>query len=317
VVKTLFSTSNVHPRDRFDYWHDVACRQIVNHDSRPRCRQSFRGQIRSGMLADIGLVLCENSPMACSYAMRHIAHGNTDELFLCQQSVGQFALEQDGRDAVLEPGDIALVDPRRPYSVVFPKPAEFLVLKVPRRPLEARIGSTREITARRMQPSEPRNSLMSALVALLPAHAGRLDPKAQEIVANQVLDLVAISLERQAEGGGPQVSSARSLVRMNLHAAIEARLADPALDASTTAAAAGISVRYANDVLAEDGTSIRRLIQTKRLARCRSALEDPCQAHRTVSEIAYGWGFSDMTHFGRRFREAFGILPSECRKRAI
>jgi error-prone DNA polymerase len=37
-----------------------------------------------------------------------------------------------------------------------------------------------------------------------------------------------------------------------------------------------------------------RLIQARRLARCRYALEDPNQAHRTVSEIAYGWGFSDM-----------------------
>ena len=29
------------------------------------------------------------------------------------------------------------------------------------------------------------------------------------------------------------------------------------------------------------------------------ALEDPLQNHRRVSEIARGWSFSDMTHFGR------------------
>jgi AraC-like DNA-binding protein len=33
-----------------------------------------------------------------------------------------------------------------------------------------------------------------------------------------------------------------------------------------------------------------------------------------VSEIAYGWGFSDMTHFGRRFKAAYGLLPSEYRR---
>ncbi len=36
---------------------------------------------------------------------------------------------------------------------------------------------------------------------------------------------------------------------------------------------------------------IMRLIQARRLARCRSALEDPSDTHRTISEIAYGWGF--------------------------
>jgi AraC-like DNA-binding protein len=75
--------------------------------------------------------------------------------------------------------------------------------------------------------------------------------------------------------------------------------------------AVGVSVRYANGVLAEHDTSICRLIRARRLARCRYALEDPNQTHRTVSEIAYGWGFSDMTHFGRRLKEAYGILPSE------
>ena len=70
----------------------------------------------------------------------------------------------------------------------------------------------------------------------------------------------------------------------------------------------------ANAVLAEESLSISRLIQARRLARCRSALDDPLQTHRTVSEIAYGWGFSDMTHFGRVFRAAFGLLPSEYRK---
>jgi AraC family transcriptional activator of tynA and feaB len=77
-----------------------------------------------------------------------------------------------------------------------------------------------------------------------------------------------------------------------------------------------VSVRYANTVFAEEGTSIMRLVWARRLERCRYALEDPSQAHRTVSEIAYGWGFSDRTHFGRSFRAAFGSLPREYRRLA-
>jgi AraC-like DNA-binding protein len=52
------------------------------------------------------------------------------------------------------------------------------------------------------------------------------------------------------------------------------------------------------------------------LARCRRALEDSRQAHRSLSEIAYGWGFSDMTYFGCSFRKAYGMLPSVYRKLA-
>jgi AraC-like DNA-binding protein len=143
-----------------------------------------------------------------------------------------------------------------------------------------------------------------------------LGSPAEEIVKNQVLDLVAVSLANATNGKRPRLSSARSFALMKVRAAIETRLTDPALDASTVASAAGVSVRYANDVLADYGTSKRRLIQSKRLARCRKALEDPLQSHRTESEIAYSWGYSDMTHFGRMFRAAYGLLPSELRRLA-
>ena len=32
-METVFSTSEVHVRDRFDYWHDVACRSLVTRRS--------------------------------------------------------------------------------------------------------------------------------------------------------------------------------------------------------------------------------------------------------------------------------------------
>jgi AraC-like DNA-binding protein len=136
----------------------------------------------------------------------------------------------------------------------------------------------------------------------------------QEIVREQILDLVALSVGNAMGQGMRRVSSARAVVLMKVRAAIEARLAEPGLDAQSVARAAGVSLRYANAALADEGTSISRLIQSRRLLRCRRALEDPAQAHRSVSEIAYGWGFSDMTHFGRKFRAAFGLLPSEYRK---
>jgi AraC-like DNA-binding protein len=139
---------------------------------------------------------------------------------------------------------------------------------------------------------------------------------AEEIVKHQALDLVAVALASTMQGQKPRVSSAKGLALMSLHAAMDSRLSDQHLDGEMVAAAAGISVRYANSVLAEDGTSLTRLIQAKRLERCRMALEDEAQAHRTISEIAYAWGFSDMTHFGRRFRARFGLLPSDCRRRA-
>jgi AraC-like DNA-binding protein len=95
---------------------------------------------------------------------------------------------------------------------------------------------------------------------------------------------------------------------------VEARHTDPDLDGQKVADIVGITLRYANALLAEQDTSLHRLILSRRLSRCRLVLEDPSQAHRTIAEIAQGWGFSDMTHFGRSFKAAYGVSPREYQK---
>ena len=91
---------------------------------------------------------------------------------------------------------------------------------------------------------------------------------------------------------------------LQLRTAIETRLNDPGLDPETAAAAAGISVRYANALLATRDVA-ERLIVSRRLAHCRRALEDPRQAIAAIGEIAYAWGFGDQSHFTRRFKAAY------------
>ncbi|MFC6791858.1 helix-turn-helix domain-containing protein [Methylobacterium komagatae] len=315
-MKTIFSTDHVHPRDRFDFWHDVARKDVADHASTPRCRQTFRAQLRSGSIGAIGLVLFENSEMSVSHTRHHITHADTDELFVCRQFAGSVSLEQDGREVLLGAGDITLIDPRLQYQGRFSDDSELLVLKIPRQLMEARLGQTRELTARAVKPLGGENRLLSASLAMLPFQTDGLSPAAEALMEPHILDLITLSFNGTREETGVHTSSARALVRVSLRAAVEARLADRTLDVGTVARAAGVSVRYANEVLAEESTSIAQLIQARRLARCRQALEDPLQAGRTVSEIAYGWGFSDMTHFGRRFKAAYGVLPSEYRRRA-
>jgi AraC family transcriptional regulator, positive regulator of tynA and feaB len=314
-VITLFSTSDVDPRDRFDYWHSVACKSVIDHDSVPDCRQSFEAELKAAMLADIGLLQAENSPISVTVTTAQAAQARSDELFVCRPLRGTMAVEQESRQLVLDSGDITLIDPRFAHEMRFGSSPSLLMLKLPRRLVEERLGSLHGMSARAIRPSNGDSRFVSEFLATLPAYAGRLGKPAEQLVMDQTVELIALAFAETAERG-PRLSSARAVVMMRVRAAIDARLPDPRLDSKAVAAAAGVSLRHANAVLAQRGTSIRRLIQVRRLARCRTALEDPMQAHRSISEIAYGWGFSDMTHFGRRFREAYGLAPSEYRRLA-
>lgn len=314
-MQKLFCTDDVHPRERFDYWHEVACRAICAHDSQPAKRFGFKAHIDRGTLGDLDLVQFSNSAMTVDHTASHAARVTGDDIFLCRQVSGTLGLEQDAREVLLQPGDMTLIDPLLSYSGRFSDQSHLLVIKLPRRELEARVGKSRQMVARHITPQDSLTRLASSHLALLPAQAEPVDRPIGDFLKVQTFDLIALALTTSMRDRLPRISSARAVVSMSVRIAIESRLTNPRLDVRTVAAAAGVSARYANAVLAKEGTSIARLILERRLARCRSAIEDTQQASRTLSEIAYGWGFSNMTHFGRSFRNAYGVLPSEFRRR--
>ena len=75
-----------------------------------------------------------------------------------------------------------------------------------------------------------------------------------------------------------------------------------------------MSERHANRLLAREGTSIRQLLIERRLAKCSEALE---KTERSVSEIAYAFGFRQPNHFTRAFKGYYGISPTEYRASAL
>jgi AraC-like DNA-binding protein len=313
-MKTIFSTQAVHPRDRFDYWHQIACKRVVDHDSRPESRLNFTAELEADRLTGLELIVFQNSPMDVSHEVRHIVRAKDDDLFVCRQIAGALLLEQEGREVTLQPGHFVLLDSALPYIGRFFSGSKLLVIKVPRHEFEARLGGIQNLVARGISPDAGVHGLTSSLLALLPTHVSCLVPLAEQAIKTQTLDLIALALAQYA--GRVRLSSPKALSLLRLRAVIESRLTDPELTTTQAAAAAGMSVRYANALLANEGQSLARFIQARRLARCRRALEDPLQQRRTVSEIAYAWGFSDMTHFGRSFKKAYGILPSELKRRA-
>jgi AraC-like DNA-binding protein len=311
-MKTLFSTAGIAPRDRFDSWHEVARQYVTDHDSRPECRWTFEAQLGAAALDELTLVSFQSAPMMVFHTARHIAR-SADELFLCRQNAGELLLEQKDRKVVLKPGDMTLLDPRLPYTGRFFEGSSLLVAKIPRLRLQARLGRMGNMVARPMPMADAENRLVSEFLELVTTHTESLGATAG-VLADQALDLFAMALVKAADASGALVTSARFLVSTRIRAAIRRRISDPALNPSIVAAAAGVSVRYANAVLGQEHTSVARLILTERLERCRRALADPRLAYRTIADIAYGWGFSDMTHFGRRFKAAYAQLPSEYRR---
>jgi hypothetical protein len=111
-MEVTFSTADVHRRDRLDYWRVVACRAFVDLECHARRSATFSANIRSGPFAELGLSVVESDACVVHRTQRGIARSGEDALLLSLQLEDSSALEQDGREARLGPGDFALYDTR-------------------------------------------------------------------------------------------------------------------------------------------------------------------------------------------------------------
>lgn len=313
----IFSTDGVHPRERLTYWREVATRGYVEHDFIAEDGASFSGTVSIATLPGIGLSSFEADGGKVIRSAKSAMRADSGDLLLGMHRSGTLSVSQDGREALLQERSIFLIDPIRPFEVSLLGRCNNIVVKIPRGLIEARLGNSADLTARPVGPTTGIANLAMGFIELLPRQAEALDDIAGLTVAEQLLDLTALALTSGLDGRGTALSSPRAVALLRLKTTIERLLIEPGLKPERIAAEAGMSVRYANALLAEEGWSTERYLTERRLERCRAALEDPTQTHRSIGEIAFNWGFSDLSHFGRRFKARYGSSPTDYRRNAL
>lgn len=311
---TVVSTSQLHPRDRFDYWHELTCRATSPHECRPRNRATFRGEIQAQQFAGGSLATFSHSGVTAWRTRRQVAQAK-DSIFVCVQLVGSVRLSQFDREVCLANGDATLFDNSVSLDIASSIDSKKLLLELNRKDCEARLGDIQQSAARRIGSSRGAGKLLSDFLQGLPAQASHLSAAAQAQIALQVIDLFAVALS-EGEANSPVHSSGRLASLLRLKAVVDANLSNSNVSCEDLANAAGISVRYANQLLDAEDTSLRRLLFNRRIARCQTALADPVQAHRQISDIAYSWGFDDASHFARLFKDITGMTPRTYRSHA-
>jgi AraC-like DNA-binding protein len=89
-------------------------------------------------------------------------------------------------------------------------------------------------------------------------------------------------------------------------------LADPELSPGLVARELRISIRTLHAMFERSEESFGGYVRKQRLAQCAADLGNKAD-RRSISEIAWRWGFSDSAHFSRIFRNAYGLSPREFR----
>lgn len=232
------------------------------------------------------------------------------------QLEGRSVVEQEGRRSLLRPGDFTLYDTSAPYRLEFPEESRLLVLMFDHGALDLPPAAAAHLRACRLGPEGAVHAMVASFLSSMAEHMDALSGMNAQRLGNSALDLLTTSFNLELDDQ-VAASSGTDRLRAAVHDYVEAHLGRAELDPTTIARAHYVSVRRLHQVFHEEGTTVSAWIRTRRLERCRRALEDPLNAGVPVARIAARWGFPDAAHFSRVFKAAYGRTPSEARARAL
>jgi AraC family transcriptional activator of tynA and feaB len=311
----VFSTAGIAPRQRVEYWNELTGDALTQLVADPADPHSFSGRLVLAQVGEIRVAEICSDPATVRHSQQHIARAPDAKFFLCLQLEGVSVNRQQGREAVLRYGDFTLFDSSRPYEVTFGERNRMVVLCMGQSQLQRRMPHPEAVVAVPMLGDTALPGLLSGFLRHFwrECHSARDMPLGPRF-SGAVLDLVASAYTQVTEALSPStpLTVAR---RERVRGYIEAHLHDPKLTPTRVAEALGMSARYVHHLFNEGGETLARYILRRRLEECARALDDIAQRGHSATEIAFRHGFNDPSHFGRVFRERFGLTPSEYRRR--
>lgn len=272
---------------------------------------TFRGHLEKTTVEDITVFEITATPHLVTRTQELIERSAGQFYKLSLQLVGNAVLEQDGRRADLRPGDLAIYDTQRPYTLSFPDTNRAMVIMFPQDVVDLPRDEISRVTATRFPSDEGLGRVVNPFFVELGRNMDQIDgPHAARLV-HSALDLLVTMLSQELRRDGNAGLALAREVRDH----ILNNLGDPHLNPAAIAGAHYISTRHLYTIFSEEGETVSAWIRSRRLERIRRDLADPLLAGRPVSAIAARWGLVDAAHFSRAFRADFGESPSAYRAR--
>ncbi len=305
-----WSTETIDARERFSFWREVVCQTVLNVSiESPRERISARMTGRN--FGDLRFAAFDTTGYEIVRSRQDVARTPVDHYLISLQLRGQSRISQDDETIALEPGDITVFDGQRPFHIAFSESASRTIAVVPRAILDRCAPALRASPRRKIVSDSPFADLARRHLLLLTADEHPLSEHEATQLTKNLCNLLALAGARDVTPSCLQpelmLEAILAFCRRNLH--------DPDLSPQLVAARFGISVRTLHLRFEKLGQSFGRWLLERRLNACSRALRDPQQLRCSISDIAYRWGFNDLSHFNKAFRTRFGMPPGQWRSR--
>lgn len=316
----------------------MKCFRFDTRHEEPAHRAASWGVVNHGYFGDLGVECLEQAPFDADFAVYEVgplrmyrigapAHrvwrdGTVRELpsdgfyKLVLQLAGHAQICQHERAFELRPGDWSLYDPQAPYSITNFERAELMVVQLPRREFKGFKVPNLHTSAAHTSALQGLSAVFGSFLRSLAEQLPTLPDAVGQPVSETTIGLLASTLAAdQQANDSPATLPGVLKLRVKQH--VQAHLSESDLTIERIASDLRCSKRYLHRIFEGEAFSLDRYIWQSRLERCRAALASPAAASRSISEIAFAWGFNSSPHFCRLFKSQYGVAPREYRQQAL
>lgn len=223
------------------------------------------------------------------------------------QLTGSGTFEHCGADQIIDVGELSLTDgtSTSAYSSNGVGGSKVVIFDYDQLALPV---ETVRSAATRLK-SSPLYGLVTAHIAAL-GEQGDIEPGPGRIMLKSATTQLVRALITTAADDPRQREDLHDTLYLRIAAHIEQRLGDPGLNPGEIARAHNISVRHLYNIWSARGIPLSQWVIG---ARLEGAHADLARLGRgaNIGAVARRWGFTNLSHFARRFRGAYGMSPRD------
>ncbi len=315
--QSAWDTAGVRPAEQFAYYREAICQAFMNLTPEPAAAAGFPASVEHIRLGDAAINRVSFPEHVVRRSAADIAASERSCFYLNLKLAGRCRIQQGNREVSLSPGQVGIFDSDRQFALLHDRGPQLRVASfwVPAEALRERLPASFDVAAARVSDDLYVGYLIVETARALSDGALRMNEDEGVLLFRALIELVAVSLSRRSRAGAAESESLADATALAVKRAIHRRLREPGLAVADVAEAVGISERYVHKLLARSGSSFTDYVIDHRLDGAARDLADPAMADRAIGAIAFDWGFSDLSHFTRRFKQRFVCRPRDWRAR--
>ena len=310
----LLSTDVVAPRDRPPQWREWIWRHFGGLESDLYGDTEFDGHLSASRAGDVILTKLEAGRHRVLRTPEMARRSEAAYLKIVAPWHGSAQVEQQGRQASVRTGGWVIYDTTGSYAIDNPERSEHLIVMLPKDQMAERGVRLDRLMARQVGGASGISRVALETMRNTYQELPAMSETAARGAGELIMQLVRLSLLEL--GGQDTAVTQREALHDRIRDHVARHLRDPQLSIEQIARVLNCSKRHLHNAFVQDDQTLASYIQQQRLQACIQELRQDRHSTRAITDVALSWGFGNLSHFSRVFREHTGMSPSEFRQAA-